>query len=93
MKQVKPEVKPDVRVEPKLEAKVESKPEVKDIRPEVKPEPLTGEEDSAQIAKKIKGLLGLKKKPEEQQEPPASEAETVKVDTVRSEPPSSVSGK
>lgn len=59
----------------KVEARPEAAPEVRQPEP-VKTEQPTGEEDSAQIAKKIKGLLSLKaKKPEEGQVNPDSEPE------------------
>ena len=57
--------------ESKVGQTVESTPEVKPESKKVEPveaEQKTGEEDSAQIAKKIKGLLSLKaRKPEEEQ--------------------------
>lgn len=92
------EAEDPVPVPPKPEVKLYTKPEPKS---EVK-ESLAGEEDSAQIAKKIKGLLSLKaKKPEEEAtlpevapevEPqPAPKVEQIE-EPVRPAPPSSTPG-
>lgn len=94
------EAEDSVPLPPKQEVKPEPKPEVK---PEpITTEPLTGEEDSAQIAKKIKGLLSLKvKKPEEEAtlpevapvlEPQPAPKVEPKEEPVRPAPPSSTPG-